>query len=450
MPAATGAMCAVLSTIRFPHLALAAIVIQTAALTVLGATEPWTFERAIRYASTNSPDAQLAQHRIAAARAQLEQANAALWPRLQLQSGYTHTDNPMLVFGAVLNQRAYSPSLDFNNVPNIDDLNVAGLLTVPIYTGGQTTARRQAAKANTQAARYEAAAIHNALAFEVARAFHSVLKTREFIRATDAAVRAFEKNLGIARSRFEAGTILKTELLDVSVRLAQAREDLVRARNANALAERALRNLLGLETADFAVANTAPEVSAPTGDALAVRPELAAARQRAHAADAAVRGAEGGYRPRLSAFGGLDYDHGWRFNGDGKSYLAGMLAQWDIWDGKLTRGRVNEARAQRDAAREEERKLRLAIDLEVEQARLNLAAAGERLTVTAQSVAQATESVELTRARFEQGLAIATQLIDAETALTMARVRRAEAEADQRIAVAALRQALGQPQVPNQ
>ena len=37
--------------------------------------------------------------------------------------------------------------------------------------------------------------------------------------------------------------------------------------------------------------------------------------------------------------------------------------------------------------------------------------------------------------------------MDAETALVNARVRRAEAEADQRIAVAALRKALGLPQL---
>jgi hypothetical protein len=56
----------------------------------------------------------------------------------------------------------------------------------------------------------------------------------------------------------------------------------------------------------------------------------------------------------------------------------------------------------------------------------------------------------VTRARFSQGLALATQLIDAETALTAARVRRAEAEADERIAVAALRKALGLPQIESQ
>ena len=65
-----------------------------------------------------------------------------------------------------------------------------------------------------------------------------------------------------------------------------------------------------------------------------------------------------------------------------------------------------------------------------------------------EAIAQATESVELTRARFEQGLAISLQLIDAQTALIGARVRRAEADADQRIATAAVRKALGLPLLP--
>ena len=86
----------------------------------------------------------------------------------------------------------------------------------------------------------------------------------------------------------------------------------------------------------------------------------------------------------------------------------------------------------------------------MEQARLNLSAANERLAVTEKSVEQAEESAKLTRGRFEQGMAISTQLIDAESALVAARVRRAEAESDQRIAVAALRKALALPQLDSQ
>ena len=94
-------------------------------------------------ALADNPDARLARQRIAAAQAGLDQANAAFWPRLQFQSSYTGTDNPMLAFGSILNQRAYSPSLDFNDVPGVDDLNVRGLVTVPLYAGGKNKAARR-------------------------------------------------------------------------------------------------------------------------------------------------------------------------------------------------------------------------------------------------------------------------------------------------------------------
>src|SRR5205814_1755308 len=109
-----------------------------------------------------------------------------------------------------------------------------------------------------------------------------------------------------------------------------------------------------------------------------------------------------------------------------------------------------EARANLDSARQEQRKLRLAIDLEVQQAQLQLKAATERLAVTEQAVSQAQESASLTRARFEQGMALSTQVMDAETALLGARVRRAEAQADQRISIAALRKAMALPPLDSQ
>ncbi len=411
------------------------------------AAEPWTLERALAQALANNPDTRIAQQRIAAAQAGLGQANATAWPKLQFLSSYTGTDNPMYSFGNILNQRSFSPSINFNDVPSTDNLNVRGLVTAPLYTGGAIKSGREAAKANTAAAKEDAAAVRNELGFEVSRAFYTVLKARQFIRAAEAAVNSFENNAAIARKRVEAGSLLRADQLDVEVRLSAAQEDLLRARNANALAERALRNLLGLDQGEFAVADSAPAVSAPDSGDFSGRPELGAMRQRQRAAQAQVRGARSGYVPHLSAFGAVDYNHGWAMNGEDTSYSAGVLLQWDLWDGKMTRSKVAEAQANYDIAQEQERKLRLGLDLEVQQARLNLKEADERLVVTEKAVAQAAESAQLTRSRFEQGLALATQLNDSETALTGARVRQAEAEADHRIAVAALRKALGLPQL---
>lgn len=414
---------------------------------VANAANPWTLERTLDYALAHNPDARIAQQRIRAAQAAVEEANSALWPRLQAQASYTRTDNPMLGFGSILNQRAYSSSLNFNDLPDVDDLNTRGLVTVPLYAGGKNKAGREAAKANTEAAKQDNEAVRNALGFEVSRAFYRVLKTRQFIRAAEAAVNSFEGSLSIAKKRLEAGSLLKTDVLDIEVRLAQAREDLVRARNANALALRVLRNLLGIEDGNFVVADSAPTVTAPDSGDFSRRAELAAAHQRERAAQEQVRGAKSGYVPRVNAFGSLDYDYGAKFDKGAGSYTAGGMLQWDIWDGKLTRAKVREANANLESAREEQRKLRLALDLEVEQAHLELKAANERLSVTEQVVAQASESAGLTRARFEQGAALSTQLIDSEMALVAARVRRAEAEADQQIALAALRKALALPQL---
>jgi outer membrane protein TolC len=136
----------------------------TGALAV-NAAEPWTLERALDYALAHNPDAQIAQQRIAAAQAGLEQANSTFWPHLQVQSSYTRTDNPMMVFGSILNQRAYNSSLNFNDVPDVDNLNVRGLVTVPLYAGGKIKAGRDAAKASTEAAKQTSAAIRNELGF---------------------------------------------------------------------------------------------------------------------------------------------------------------------------------------------------------------------------------------------------------------------------------------------
>ncbi|MGB7769446.1 MAG: TolC family protein [Verrucomicrobiia bacterium] len=419
------------------------------ACSLASAAEPWTLERALDYALAHNPDAQLAQQRINAAQAGLEQADAAFWPQLQVQSSYTRTDNPMMVFGDILAQHAYNYAAppDFNNLPNVDDANVQGLVTVPLYAGGRNAANRAAAKAGTQAAQQDSAAVRNALGFEVTQTFYTVLKTRQFVRAASAEVNAFENDLATAKKRFNAGTLLKSDELDFEVRLARAREDLISARNANTLAERALRNLLGIDDGDFTIADAAPAVSAPDSNDFSQRPELAAARAREHAAQAGVRGAKGGYQPSLSAFGSVGYDYGTKFDHGDQNYTAGVMAQWNLWDGDATRAKVREARANLESAREEERKLSLALDLEVEQARLDLQTANERLAVTGKVVDQAAESAQLTRGRFEQGLALSTQLIDSETALVAARVRRAEAEADQGIAIAALRKALGMPQL---
>lgn len=417
--------------------------------TALGQPQLLDLSTAIAEASRNNPDARIARSRITASEAAVMQADSLLWPQVTVRSSYQRTDNPIGVFGAALNQQAFSPGLDFNNVPDADNLNVGGMVTFPIYTGGQIAASRQAARHQKFASEHGLAATQNQLAFEVTRVFLSIQKTETFITAADAAIRSFRESRDVAKKRLESGSALKADVLDLEVRLAQAQEERVQAKNANQLARRALANLLGRDTRDLdslpTPTTTPPQLTVPDSLPSPVRPELAASQQMTAAAQAKLRSARSGSQPKVSLFANAEHNRGRQFDGTGENYTVGALIKWNLWDGHQTRGKVREARAEAAIAAERQRQLRLAIELEREQARLNLEAATQRVTVTSKAVELATESAQLTRVRFEQGLALATQLIDAESALTSATVRLAQADTDRLIAIAALRKALGLP-----
>ena len=428
-----------------------------AALIVSGASaedapRPLRLAEAIRLALKNNPDLATAQQHVNAARAGIQQTEAALWPQVRLSGSYAASDNPVQAFMMTLNQRAFSFTGNFNHPDPTDNLNSKVLAQWSLYDGGQSLASRQAAKLNTEATRQTFAAARNDLVFEVTRAFHTIGKAREFVTAAAAAVASMEANVNVASNRFAAGHVLKTDLLDSQVRLAESQENLIRARNAVALSEVVFRTVIGVGekenvTADETVGQ-APRLSSPdesnrrdTCSTLS-RPELAAAQQTVTAAERQVRAAQAGYIPRLNTFASYDLDsgNGTRYT---DSWLAGVSIDVNIFDGFLTRGKVSEARANLESARQQERKVALSVTLETRQAQLNLEETQARLDTTGKSVEQAEESVQITKDRYANGLALLTQLLDAENALTAARQRRAAVGTDLLIARAALDHALG-------
>ncbi|HUJ11575.1 MAG TPA: TolC family protein [Verrucomicrobiae bacterium] len=405
-----------------------------------------TLREAERLALQQNPDLASAQQRVTAARAALQQADAAFWPQVRLSENYAASDNPVQAFMMTLNQRAFNFGANFNHPDTTDNLNTKVLATYPLYNGGSDLASRQAARLGAEAGENSLEAVRNELVFEVARGFYTIGKARQFVRTAEAAVTSMESNLGVASNRFTQGTVLKSDFLDAEVRLSEARDNLVRARNALAISETVFRNVLGVgEKENVIAAESASKIISQAVDEpldISQRPELLAAQKAVAASERRVRAAFGGHLPRVNAFASYDLD-----SGDARRYedswVAGVSVELDVFDGFLTRGKVAEARANLAAAREALRKTELALELEAKQAQLNLNEAQARLATTGQAVAQAKESLQITKERYANGLALLTQLLDAESALTAARQRRAAAEADDQIAQAALEKALG-------
>lgn len=412
--------------------------------------EPWTVDRAVEIALKNSPDARIARQRSEGAQAVIEQARSAWSPQLSFQGRYTDTNSPMMAFGSILNQRAFNFGLDFNHPGRIDDLNATGNVAYNLYSGGRASAGLSAAKSGALAAEQDLLAAQQQLGRDVVKAYLSIRKAREAVGAIEAGVKAYEAAVAAARARFEAGQMLKADLLSLEVQLAQTQENLSAARHGAALAEHAFRFVLGLdasaETVELAADDPAlAGLAMPgTGD-FSQRPELIGLRERIHAAEAMVRAARGGHRPTVNAFASYQFDQGWQLDSHGDSWMAGVSVDLNVFDGGQTLGKIRQASAELAQVKEMLRKATLGVGLEIEQARLAHEDAIERLTVSTRAVEQADESAALTRARFEKGAVLIADLIGVEGRLIEARMRRAVAAADERIALAELRCALGLP-----
>lgn len=424
-----------------------------AAATVVVAAEPWTLDRAVTYALAHSPDAQVARARVEGAQALVQQAQSAWYPQLAVSGRYTDTNNPMMAFGSILNQRAFNFGLDFNHPGQIDNLDAAGTVAYNLYSGGKASAGRQAARAGAQAAAYDLNAARHELAAEVVKAVLNLQKAREAAGAVEGGVKAYEAAVSVAQARFDAGQLLKADLLSLKVQLAQTRETLSSARHGAALAERAFDFVLGLDATDAPV-DLAPNdpslarLTAPETRDYSQRPELLGLDARQHAAEAMVEAARSGHRPSVNAFASYQYDHGWQLNRGADSWLAGVSVDLNVFDGGQTTGRIRQASAELLQVKELRRKAELGIGLEVEQARLAHDDAVERLAVTASVVEQAEESAALTQARFQKEALLAADLIGAESRLIEARLRRTVAASDERMAVVDLRRALGFDPLP--
>ncbi len=430
--------------------ALLAAVLASASLQ---GAEVWTLDRALSTALSQNPDAKLARHRIEAARAMIDQAGSAWLPQLMLQGRYTQSNNSMMAFGSILNQRAFSFGLDFNHPGRIDNLNATGTLAYNLYAGGRATAGRNAARAGARAAEQDAQAVRNQLGAEVIKAYLNIRKAREAVAALESGVQAYQAGLAVARARFAAGQMLKADLLSLEVQLAQTRESLSSMRHGASLAQRAFLFVLGLEGSDEDVVLATDDpglerIAPPPTQDFSQRPELRGLQERIQAAEAMVRLARGGRQPTVNAFASYQYDHGWKLNSHADSWMAGVSLDLNVFDGGLNSGKTRQSLAELAQVREMLRKASLGISLEVAQARLAHEDARERLSVSAQTVEQAQESATLSRARFEKGALLSADLIGVESRLIEARMRRAVAASDERIALADLRRALGLEALP--
>ena len=390
-----------------------------------------------------------------AADTRIEGARSGYLPKLNYSESYQRSDNPVFVFGSLLEQHQFTQD-NFNlgtlNRPNfLNNFQSQVGVSQTVYDAGATKSQVRAARLGSQlAGEDERRARMNVIA-GVASAYFGAILAKERLAVAQESVKSAEADLTTAETVRQAGLSTDADVLSVRVHLAEMREREIQARYAVTTAQSALDDALGQPL------DATHDLSTPLSAAKLSNADLAglgktSVQDRAEARQAALQvtvneaessAARSALFPRVSVRGAFEADRQTFATKGGANWLVGVSLDWNVFNGFADRSRREEAEQRIVAARAQQKQTDSAVQLQVRRAFADLQAAQERIGVAEAAVAQAEESLRITRNRYQTGLTTVTELLRNETATLETQTNRLEAIYQQRVAATALELAAG-------
>jgi outer membrane protein TolC len=419
-------------------------------------TQSFTLDQAIDYALANNPDLQIAIARISQAEAQLGVALSAFYPQVTARVGYEHSNNPAQVFSMIVSQRDFNAN-SINNINNPgyrQNFRPEIIGKLSLFRGGQDYQNSKAAELGIDAAEFERSSVHNALIEAVMASYYAYLASIEAQKVAQDSISAITSELNQTKLKYDAGTVLKSDVLSLEVKLAEAQDAEIRAANGIEISKTSIANLLGLSSYQaFTVAPsssilTKPKLTASFNDllelAMAQRPEVKEAANQVEISQRKLKSEQGAYLPKADAY--VSYGQNSQspgFSSSKENVTAGVTVEMDLFSGFNTQQRVKAAERKAAEARETERKTRLAVEQEVKIAYLKLEEGLARLRVTEVSVLAADEALRLVNEERRAEVVTVTRYIESEVARNKAQSNTIAAHYDALSAEAALKKAVG-------
>lgn len=371
------------------------------------------------------------------------QVRAQVLPHLGAQGSYTRMDEvPAFEFDG----ERYEMGREDNLAAGVEARQL-------LYSGGSVGAALKAAKLYRAVAQERVRGVNNGLIRDIRTAFNDILLADEQVQVQAASLAQLEDLLAQAESRYRQQTVAEFDVLTARVKVANHRPLLIHARKQAELARAAFRNLVQLEPVDFELKGELRyvPVERPLEEwqerGAQQRPELLEQRKYLGMWQADIRAEQGGYLPQIHAFAnyeGTDPESGSARDAWKWGWSAGVAAEWDIFDGLLRRNRVREKSLELEKARETLADTERQVALEVQTAFLDLEQAAETVAASRETVELAEKSLEIARARYDNGLATYLDYTDANLALRVAQLTRLQALHDHMNALARLEQASGE------
>jgi outer membrane protein len=402
-----------------------------------------TVEQAVRLAVDNHPLVEQAAGAVAAADARVQASRTPRYPDVSIAGLYTRLD-PVAEMDI--------PGMGAFKLYPANNYDVHLGVRQTIYDFGRIGTGAELAESARRTAADYVDVVKSNIAYQTVAAFDALLILQQSIDVLDEQIGALEEHLEVSRTKIEAGTATNFDSLTTAVRIAVAKNERIDAARSLAAQEIALRQLTGLPpdrplAVKGTIAARAREFDADSVLAAAMRqrPELAAARDAESSAAVQARLASLGDRPSLAFVLSSGFKNGYVPDLDKleANVAAGVQLSVPIFNGHRTRYQEAEAQANVRSAAAHTAGIERQVSAEVEQALAGVQSSVEKIENSLIQVRRAEAALAMADAQYRAGVATNLDMLDAQTALSQAKLVRLRALYDYMTGVNALDRASG-------
>lgn len=293
-----------------------------------------------------------------------------------------------------------------------------------LFDFGKSLSAYKASEQLIGAAKENIEAVKRVAVLEFIIAYFDVLETQKMIAVADKQVQSLEAYLKDIRHLYEQGAAVKNDLLPAQVRLADAKQKLIAARNSNFASSARLKNILAfpldqeIQVEDIEMkAPEFPGMEEAWKTAQSERAELKVIEDRVNASSYNEKSIQSGNLPNVYVDGGYKYAQNEYVSHQDNLFLN-LGARADIFDGGATGAKLNRERAVKRQLLEQKARLADDIKLEIEDSFLALKNASEKVDVAKDALSQSEENVRVNRVRYAEGAGTTTEVLEAITLQT--------------------------------
>jgi outer membrane protein len=331
-----------------------------------------------------------------------------------------------------------------------------GTITQPIFTGFALTSAYELAKLGIDQSKVSLELEKLDLALKVKEAYFYILKVDKAVGVAKSAIESLESHLAVAKNFYDVGMIPVNDLLKAEVELANAQHNLIQARNASRLSRVSFNVLLSRSVDEpFEIEDTllynpeTPDFDVCLGKALKARPEIKSLELTDAQIDQQINLSKSKFYPEAAftynyikagdtpSVSGSDFQKA-------NSWQAIIGLSWTFWDWNKTRNSVRQNESIKRQLSQTRKVLEDSIKLELEQAILGLKEAEEKIPTAQKAVDQAEENLRVSEERYKAQVTTSTEVLDAQTLLSQARMNYYSALYDHNLARAGLLRAIGE------